>query len=149
KQVGLAFRIWSFDHQDHFPMAVSTNKQGTSEWVEDGNAFRHFKAMANELNTPKILACPSDNRQTASGFQRLKNQNVSYFVGLDGSDTKPQMLLAGDRNLTNGVAPRRTVLELRPNRPAGWTEAIHVNMGNIGLTDGSVQATTMLKLRDY
>src|SRR5512143_3394298 len=60
KQCGLGFLIWSGDHEDHFPMAVSTNKQGTREWVEGGNAFRHYQALSNELNTTRILVCPSD-----------------------------------------------------------------------------------------
>ena len=91
KQAALAFRIWAADHEDQFPMAVSTNKHGTSEWVEGGNAFRHFQVMAAELVTPKILVCPSDNRQPASGFRTLTNQKLSYFVGLDADQTKPQL----------------------------------------------------------
>jgi hypothetical protein len=135
------------DNNDMFPMAVSTSKKGTMEFVVVGNAFRHFQAMSNELNTPKILACPSDNRPAAPNFASLRNQNISYFVGLDANDTKPQMLLAGDRNVTNGVAPRNAMLELRPNRAAGWTEALHNGLGNVGLVDASVHQLTTVQLR--
>jgi type II secretory pathway pseudopilin PulG len=146
KQDGLAFRLWSGDNRDKFPMSVSTNKQGTLEFVSGGNAFAHFRAMSNELNTPKILVCPNDDRTPALRFEDLQNVNVSYFVGLDANETKPAMLLTGDRNVTNGVAPRRTVLELRPAIPAGWTEALHINSGNVGLADGSVQQFTTPRL---
>jgi prepilin-type processing-associated H-X9-DG protein len=139
KQDGLAFRLWEGDNGDKYPMAVSTNKNGTMEYAEDGNAFRHFQVMSNELNTPKILVCPADDRTAAASFARLKNHNVSYFVGLDATDTRPQMLLTGDRNVTNGIAPEHSILRLVPDQPAGWTEAMHNGVGNIGLADGSVQ----------
>lgn len=142
KQCGLAFRVWEGDHDDKSPMSVSTNKHGTLEWVEGGNAFRHFQAMADELNTPKILVCPADTRQAAPDFKQLQNMNLSYFVGLDAQESRPQMWLDGDRNITNGTAPRHTVLMLPPNKPAGWTEAIHHGQGNVGLSDGSVMVFT-------
>jgi competence protein ComGC len=147
KQDGLAFRLWEGDNGDKYPMAVSTNKNGTMEYAEDGNAFRHFQVMSNELSTPKILVCPADNRNAAASFARLKNQNVSYFVGLDATEVRPQMLLTGDRNVTNGMVPVRSVLELRPGIPAGWTEAMHNGQGNVGLSDGSVQQVTTDGLR--
>jgi prepilin-type processing-associated H-X9-DG protein len=143
KQDGIVFRIWEGDNGDKYPMAVSTNKGGTMEYAEDGNAFRHFQVMSNELSTPKILVCPADDRTPAASFAKLKNQNVSYFVGLDATDVRPQMLLTGDRNVTNGLSPVRSVLELRPEIPAGWTEALHNGQGNVGLADGSVQQVSI------
>jgi type II secretory pathway pseudopilin PulG len=148
KQCGLAARVWEGDHDDKFPMAVSNKFGGTLEWVPDGNAFRHFQVMSNELSTPKVLACPADTRQAARDFAHLQNENVSYFVGLDATDEKnPQMLLAGDRNITNGLRAVRTVLNLPPDRPAGWTEMIHNKVGNVGLSDGSVQQLSPSTLR--
>ena len=147
KQCGLAARIWSGDHTDQYPMAVSNSLGGTLDWVAEGNAFRHFQVMSNELSTPKILICPADSRQQASAFALLNNQNLSYFVGLDATESKPQMLLAGDRNITNGLAPLHTILKLPPNQPAGWTDAIHFKVGNIGFADGSVQQLTTTGLQ--
>jgi prepilin-type processing-associated H-X9-DG protein len=145
KQDGLAFRLWEGDNGDKYPMAVSTNKGGTMEYASD--VFRHFQVMSNELNTPKILVCPADNRIAAASFAKLKNQNVSYFVGLDAEETRSQMLMTGDRNITNGFSPVRSVLELRPGIPAGWTEALHNGNGNVGMADGSVQQVTIDGLR--
>lgn len=138
KQVGLAFRTWALDHEDANPMAVSTNKGGSLEWREGGNAYLHFRALSNELSTPKILACPADTRTAVSDFNSLRNQHLSYFVGLDAKESSPNMFLSGDRNLTNGQSPRSGILELRPQWAAGWTETIHQNQGNIGKADGSV-----------
>src|ERR1035438_9784635 len=74
KQDGLAFRLWEGDNGDKYPMAVSTNKNGTMEYA--GDVFRHFQVMSNELNTPKIQICPADDRTAAASFAKLKNQNV-------------------------------------------------------------------------
>jgi competence protein ComGC len=155
KQVGLAFKTWAVDNGDKFPMAVSNRLGGTLEFAVDGNAFRHFQVMSNELTTPKILVCPADTRkprsqvegQPAQVFGDLQNKNISYFVGLDASDSKPMMFLSGDRNITNGVSPVRTVLKLRPKIPAGWTETMHVNQGNVGIADGSVQQYSSARLQ--
>jgi prepilin-type N-terminal cleavage/methylation domain-containing protein len=147
KQVGLAFRIWPANG-DRYQMGVTVTNGGTMEWAEGGNAFRHVQVMSNELNTPKILVCPTDSRTPAKDFQILSNSNLSYFIGLDASDTMPQMFLTGDRNITNGLAPERTVLMLPPDRPAGWTDTMHRKQGNVGLADGSVQAFTISMLRE-
>ena len=149
KQDGLAFRLWNPGYKNNmgrYPMTVSTNRNGTMEYASD--VFRHFQVMSNELGTPKILVCPADDRTAAANFVRLKNQNVSYFVGLDAVESQPQMLLTGDRNVTNGLSPVRSVLELRPEIPAGWTEAMHNGVGNVGLSDGSVQQVTIDGLRN-
>ena len=148
KQDGLAFRLWEGDNGDKYPMAVSTNKNGTMEYTEDGNAFRHFQVMSNELSTPKILVCPADDRTAAASFARLKNQNVSYFVGLDANDAFPQRFLDGDRNITGESDPQNGILKLVPGQRASWTQDMHVNQGNVGLSDGSVQQYSNSELRD-
>jgi len=111
-------------------------------------AIRHFQAISNELSSARILGCASDTNTTRiADFQLLTSKNVSYFVGLDADETIPQMLLTGDRNVTNGIAPRRGILELVDAPPAGWTEALHNEVGNIGLTDGSARHLTRLGLQ--
>jgi len=139
KQDGLAFRLWEGDHNDKYPMAVPADLGGTMDFTDGADTFRHFQVLSNELNTPKVLVCPADTRVAATDFARLKNQNVSYFVGLDASESFPQMFLDGDRNLTGPAAPENGVLKLAPGESVGWTAAMHVNQGNLGLADGSVQ----------
>jgi competence protein ComGC len=139
KECGLAFRIWEGDHNDEYPMAVLMAKGGTKEFDTGADTFRHFQVMSNELSTPKILICPADTRPVADNFVDLKNQNVSYFVSLDASETSPQMFLDGDRNLTSDDQPESGILKMVPGQRLSWTPSIHVNQGNIGLADGSVQ----------
>src|SRR5689334_11717518 len=60
RQIGLAFRMWSNDNGEKFPWRVSTNQGGTLEFSESGNALPHFRAISNEVNSPKVLVCSSD-----------------------------------------------------------------------------------------
>ncbi len=140
KQIGLAFKIWSVDNHDLLPAQALTNKAGVLIPEAATNAYVHFLVMSNELATPTPLVCPADSKRAkAADFNKLRNLNTSYFVGLDAEDTTPDMFLSGDRNLTNGLAVTNRVLYLPTNRPAGWTHEIHSFNGNIGLADGSVQ----------
>jgi prepilin-type processing-associated H-X9-DG protein len=107
-----------------------------------GDVFPAFQIMSNELNAPIILVCPEDSvRVPAKSFAtNFDDSKISYFVGLDASDSMPQMFLDGDRNLsTNGVPVRHCTLELTTNQITGWTREIHNNQGSLGMADGSVQ----------
>ena len=148
KQSGLAFRIWEGDNNDKLPMDVPMAKGGTKEFNTGADTFRHFQVMSNELSTPKILICPADTRTVANNFVRLKNQNVSYFVGLEANDEFPQRFLDGDRNITGESDPENGILKLVPGQRVTWTQDIHANQGNVGLSDGSVQQCSNSRLRD-
>jgi hypothetical protein len=97
--------------------------------------------MSNELGTPRILFCPADTKRgCATNFtSELNNSRISYFVGVDATQTNAMMLLSGDRNITNGTAITRGLLELTTNRPTGWTSELHFKSGNVDLADASVQ----------
>ncbi|HUB86599.1 MAG TPA: hypothetical protein VMB22_01815 [Verrucomicrobiae bacterium] len=148
KQAGLAFRIWEGDNEDKFPMAVPSSQGGTMGFDTGVDTFRNYQVMSNELGTARILICPSDTRVAARNFTSLSNQNVSYFVDLDANDASPQMFLDGDRNITGENEPENGILKLVPGQTVSWTEAMHVNQGNLGLSDGSVQEASDSDLHD-
>jgi len=149
KQIGLSFKTWSLDNKDRFPSQVLTNQAGELRPDAATNAYLHFLVMSNELSTPYILRCPADaQRVLVRDFGKLNNTNISYFVGLDAEDTTPQMFLAGDRNLTNGLAITNRVLFLATNLQVGWTHELHSGNGNICLADGSVQQFTAARLKE-
>jgi prepilin-type processing-associated H-X9-DG protein len=50
--------------------------------------------------------------------------------------------------VTNGIAPKKGLLELAEAPAAGWTEAIHNEAGNVGLADGSVQQLSTMRSAD-
>jgi hypothetical protein len=142
KQVGLAFRMWSNDHGEKFPMAssaLSTNG-GTMEFNLTGEVWRHFQILSNELNSPKVLACPEDKQRSRTADWRdfTNNSHLSYFAGLDANETQPQSILSGDRNLTSAtVKPVKGVLNLTTSDRIEWTGDIHNQEGNLVLGDGS------------
>lgn len=142
KQDGLAFRMWGDDH-GAYPMRYKTNGFDGTSLEPQQMPYVYFQVMSNELNTPKILACPADDRQQAIDFPSLRNANISYFVGLDADETMPQMFLDGDRNLTvNGAQVRSGLAQIKSTDSVGWTSQIHRGQGNVGLADGSVQGFT-------
>lgn len=190
KQISLAYKLWATDNEDRFPFYVAAVNGGSSEVVENRNArntWYHFLVLSNELNVPKVCLCPADNsRQESTDFSLLRdgtdgiafgaNDNVSFFVGVEGDETKPGMLLSGDRNLEGGATFQGSVSGRltrdfqfgssifsdmgnafkRISVPQGtrdseirWTDNdIHQSAGNIALADGSVQQVTTSRFRE-
>lgn len=139
KQVGLAYRLWANDYGDQYPFA-STNATSTLAFANSPQVFRHYAIMSNELNTPKILVCATDPKKTkAIDFVNFSNTNISYFVGLDATETDPNRFLSGNRNITGGTLSNGFMRFLTPTNTVGWTTEMHNNAGNVGLADGSVQ----------
>lgn len=154
RQTGLAFHMFAHDHNGDFPMAVPEQLGGSLEFAQRASrlqgefffAFRCFQTLSNDLVTPRLLVCPADNRLPAANFGALRNDNLSYFVGLKADYRKPNTILAGDRNITNDQARAVTVLQLGPNHFLCWTHDLHQFKGNLLLADGSVQESKNLML---
>lgn len=136
KQVGLAFRIWEGDNGDKFPMQLATNYNGVQNFLAYNVANvatqptagympgKAFQVMSNELSTPKVVFCPSDNmhisgRGYATNFadadflggggnataNSFTTQNkISYFVAGDAMESEPAMIVTGDASIGNGTA---------------------------------------------
>src|SRR5579864_2216876 len=80
KQIGLSFKTWALDNGDAFPTRVAAANGGYSDYVglrtlaniqsTSRGVFGFFMVMSNELSTPKIVICPSENeaRMQASTF---------------------------------------------------------------------------------
>ncbi len=125
-----------------------------------------FLCMSNELSTPKLLVCPSDVKGSATNFLQFGNGlgYVSYFIGADSSEAYPQMILSGDRNIgisgtaTSGGTPAPLIdfgtnSASGPSGPTTFTKAwvtfawsindLHQKVGNLGISDGSVQQASV------
>ncbi len=147
RQAGLAFQSFAHDHDNQFPMTVPVSAGGSQEFAQRALqlagefyfGFRHFQALSNELVTPKLVVCPSDRRLPATSFALLRNENVSYFVGLNAAPAQPMSLLAGDRNLTNDWSAPGSKIELGPNATLRWTAELHQFKGNLLFADGHVE----------
>jgi prepilin-type N-terminal cleavage/methylation domain-containing protein len=166
KQIGLAFRMWSNDHQERFPFEVDPPPPAINDGSRNQSVLIHFRAISNELNTPKVLICNSDGERAgnrriafdtsggAPANQVLDNVNqISYFVGTNANEVFPQTLLSGDRNVTKGGAVAATATVTYNLNAAtglsdgGWGPTMHQTAGNIGLADGSASQATVQQLQ--
>ena len=148
KQVGLAYRMWSNDHSNHFPWQLSTTTGGTLEWISGSNISVHFVMASNELNSPKVLICPADSdRAAAKDFNApFGSNNISYFLGLDADETNPYTFLSGDRTLSTKSTIQTGLFVISATNPPTWAPGLHLNGGNIGFADGSVQQLDRTRL---
>ena len=162
KQVGLAFRMFSNVHDARYPWGVLTADGGSADPAKQ-DTYYHFLRVTNELNTPKVLACPSDAAKTpTSDFSTLNNANISYFVAYEGDENKPQSMLAGDRNVSGpynnvscgvlntlwvGLGLGATTMATEITPLSTFTGEIHRQVGDIGISDGSVQMLSISTMR--
>jgi prepilin-type processing-associated H-X9-DG protein len=139
RQIGVAFRGWGNEHHNKLPMEVGPLEGGSADAVANGQPWLHFKVVSNYFGTTRTVICPSDVRLPATTFSNLAVTNVSYFVGLNVRGNVPEMLLSGDRNVTNGAAPQSSIIELTDASRTGWTDGMHNRSGNVLLADGSAR----------
>jgi prepilin-type N-terminal cleavage/methylation domain-containing protein len=183
KNIGLAFRTFAVDTGGAFPWAVDPNVGGITPPAAPAALFAGTAALAtnsatfilstvsNELSTPKIVVCPSDQREPVPtntwAFITVKMAPAkaakvsSYFLGLTASEEQPQSILGGDRNITNAPAFAQgqfgklfrvatAAVGVNPNliKTLGYSGTIHQNAGNLLLGDGSVQQGSSGRMRD-
>ena len=158
----MAFRIFAGDNDDKYPFGATN----TIAFNNTSNTWLHFQAMSNELASAKILMCPKDSRRlnfgaidfsnTATGLMSSNKQDlaVSYFVGLGADETRPQTVLAGDRNLARAesAACYSSFAQggaIQVKSTSAWSiNMMHGAQGNIVLGDASVQQVTSKRLGD-
>ena len=137
KQLGLAIKIWAGDQNDRYPALVGKTSGGALEYCSGTanssatggagsapsgkyNPVMAFMVMSNELSTPKVIYCPSDNLhdRAATNFTygdlmgvaspalnadpaTMVLSRISYFINQGGSDNDPQGVVSGDCNIGN------------------------------------------------
>ena len=143
KQIGLGMRMWANDHGDKFPWQVSISDTGTLEFVDTGSVYFHFLAASNQITSPKVLACNDDKKKSrVSEWDKFGDRNLSYFIGLDADEAKPQSILSGDRNILGGQVSSNRFISFNAQSQASWGTDLHKRAGNIGLADGSAHQVT-------
>ncbi len=168
KQDSLAIKHFAIDTDGFYPWHVNPSEGGTYGPLA-GESWRHFLAISNELDTPKILVCPSDSgtkttiQDWSSGSDGLvhvanRGNALSYFVALDGFEALPPTMIVGDRNILGGIAgncssaadpPGVAATLLGTNNPSiRWSSTTHGRLGIIALSDGSAHITRDSQLRE-
>jgi prepilin-type N-terminal cleavage/methylation domain-containing protein len=195
KQTALAFIIWVNDNESgNFPFRLPWWANGTTVptsppmtppagatpplWFTAGlqnNSWFQFWWISNELNSPKILACPSDReKRVANDFNagldgflngQFRNAAVSYAINVDAGlvgstlsyEQAQQHILIMDRNVdfprTAGGSGCSSGLRYNASLPttSKWTDPPkygHGSVGNIALGDGSVNSPNRAELQD-
>jgi prepilin-type N-terminal cleavage/methylation domain-containing protein len=161
KQVSLGFRLWSLDNDGHYPWQVATTDGGSRTLTE---AWKHFAVISNEIVTPRVLHCASDEDKrvaenfldASAGFQTLQNEALSFAVGTEAREDRPMMHIVTDRNMIGTENQDCTpgaivgvITILQPNGSARWDQRIHKYAGNMALTDGSGQQYTQSALKEH
>jgi prepilin-type N-terminal cleavage/methylation domain-containing protein len=153
KQATLGFRMFSNDNGDKFPWLVLIADGGTQ--LTDNQAWHQYRACSNELNSPKVLVCPSDSaKSVVSTWDIFDNSHLSLLAGTCSRETHPLSVLSGDRNF-NGVTGGTSCANAGGMTVSGgldgnssWKNDVHVNAGNLGFADGSAQQLTTVALQN-
>lgn len=147
-QIGLGFIAYSHEHSDRFPYEVPVKDGGTRELLNAAGrgediffAFRHFQAISNDVNEPKVFRCPVDFRTPAETMAKLKNENISYFIAVTAEVSRPVSLLAGDRNIVDPGGQSGSILKIAATSKPQWTRDGHEYKGNLLFAGGHVERT--------
>jgi prepilin-type N-terminal cleavage/methylation domain-containing protein len=138
KQIAIGLKTWGVDYSGKFPQAALTPAPQTPSAI--------FGAAKNELNSAKVLICPSDIRTPATDIGSITDGTISYFTGDVATEDSPQMFLAGDRHVGTSWA---TSGAGSISGGSIWATTVsHQGQGNVGLSDGSVQGWSTKGLQD-
>jgi hypothetical protein len=165
KEIGTAYRVWANDHGDLFGDDVFISQRAWSavfsRFYTSSSFWMNYAALGDKAGkSASFLICPADERMPATNFASVANTNISYFTCGDATDTYPQAILGGDRNLGPGTTPATDYgfsppdgkgYDVMIRGPVCWTLKMHSRgkiptCGNILLGDGSAQQTTSANL---
>jgi hypothetical protein len=162
RQIGGAFNVWMADHDEQYPFYLNITQGGTVGSPLAPNAYFQFGVLSNELRTPKVLACPTDERvRVATDFSHgpggffnpgFANNAVSYFLTHPNRGRGNSEILAGDRNLrgvgASGCAFFGSVMRV-PLATSGWSYNVHGHSGNVVLSGGEARELPNSALSQY
>jgi prepilin-type N-terminal cleavage/methylation domain-containing protein/prepilin-type processing-associated H-X9-DG protein len=155
KNIGVAFHSWAHEHNDLFPVQVSTNLGGSREFAnatvlnpDVSLTFRHFQTLSNELIEPKLLRCPADRfRMPARDFASLRGSNVSYWINLNARFGDVNSPIAGDRNVRTSGRVTWAFLQFSVDDSLEFASELHGARGNVLFGDAHVDALDGQQLR--
>ncbi len=165
KQICLAQRLDAADNNGQYVGERNGNNFRTGPTGAAGTeVFRMLYQLRQELVTGKVAVCPATTRVPITNFQAwnpagaavqtARDANISYFGGTTCSEVQPLSLITGDRNVINiatGVQWLDTVHGTMGSNVwrGGWNGSVHVQTGNLGLSDGSVQLFNDAQLTNF
>jgi prepilin-type N-terminal cleavage/methylation domain-containing protein/prepilin-type processing-associated H-X9-DG protein len=177
KQIGLGVLVWVHDHEaNNVHWRIDVDDDGTkTKGLKNAAAWYEWAWISNNLETPKILVCPSDkikSKNVADSWGKdpgglnttaTRENSVSYPVNFDcganlGFEQAQLETVTMDRNVktdgpnggTCSANVNGTYLIRGQNNPTvvAWTNSIHGFSGNVLTADGSVQQVNQSGLKD-
>ena len=161
RQLGIGVRRWADGHNEQVPWHTPFSDGGTYLPSKTGNAYEEYAALANEIATPRVLACPADSTVVVAPDWASLTQNpsygpqaVSYNLGLHSFTHLSRAMVSSDRNLRvggqTGCSPTgvNNASQVPFNdQNVQWTNNIHGLAGHLLFQDGSVEFTSSERLR--
>jgi prepilin-type N-terminal cleavage/methylation domain-containing protein len=164
KQVALGFIIWVHDHEAgnvHMRVPAPPAGEGTRGHPLRANIWFQYSWVSNEVESPKVLVCPSDKQaKTATdwtldpngGFvhNNFQNEAVSFALSMEAGvitggaaafDAAQEHILLLDRNMEvtdgsdNGCGSQvgnAWKLVTQPTARSTWLKKPNYGHGNIG-----------------
>ena len=146
KQIGTASRVFASDNGDLYPMSATGNAYifqvggaGTAAGAVVTTAaatWQVYQCMWNELQSPKVLLCPSDRAR--STYSRVTDFNA--LAGAPGANSTASLGDVGNQNNATSYAYGICSDE---GRPLG-VMAMDRNVGNCTSANASLAAGTQL-----
>jgi hypothetical protein len=185
RQIGRAFHMWASDHGGENPFWTHYNDGGS--YFQAGssppfgnlynipgigrlpaglrnNAWFQFLFINQELGTPAVLVCPSEqNKLRAQDFSSANSKGLlspayqhkatSYFIGFHALQQHPSSMLSGDRNLRSegqDSSCNANVGSVDYVRSTSfWFPFLHNGAGNLLLNDGRVEELSSAGLTKF
>jgi len=179
KQIALAYSLWVHDRNARqFPWRLDSAEDGNHDInPQRHNLWYQYWFIRNELSNPKSLADPADKRTNLKiasswdlnpngGIQSLKDNAVSYMIGIDAAagdagvflpmENVPNTVILTDRHLVdNGIGTCSsgilTAAQMNKTTYFGhlkFTGEVHGQDGaNVGMIDGSVHQVGLSQLK--
>lgn len=168
RQIGSAIQIWGNDHGELPPWDVATGDGGTKGHPLAVNVWFHLSWMSNEMNSARILLCPSDDGVAARDFSpspdggyvhsNYRSKSTSYLLVHSSTLVAPG-IRAADRNVgfdgndPSGCPNFGSALRFEANRRPyrgrfQWGTNVHRAQGNVLASDGGVVQLSNEELRE-
>lgn len=158
KQIAIAHRLMVDMSGSDYVTGRNSHWPGGGQYVPGVSSLREvYVLLAGEIETAQVFLCPEDARSGTreivhGGVSNLTNRSISYFMGIEAGETRPQWILGGDRNLCSDLEgdvlyPADGIRTNALKLTASWQRGtIHRGRGNIGLADGSARLMTTKEL---
>ena len=146
---------------------VMSNELSTPKILYCPAEFDTRRIQATTFATSTATGQGEPFNGATGGNRTIINANISYFTGVDADETQPQMFLLGDHAMGIGTAgtagnsvpatvaftAKATVIAETGtnllNTTAAWMDnSQHGKNANVAISDGSVQAFSIAKMRE-